>query len=685
MTAPSRVLWALDNEIGADSFERLCTALLYRSGFRNILPVGGTHDDGRDAEEILQEGHDEDGRRTFFQYSLEKKWESKLRRELNKVKRLCHQIEVFVFVTTSTVTARKLKSLRSEVKRRFGWTLQVFYREFLRHNLEEVHPDLADRYLGIRDTSAARRIRRTIRLPDPEVPELRAVRALFDSGQYEAAIPRIKDVMAITNRPALCWVLVADAEYILANYARALQAAEKALESELDLYEAKFVKGCILVEHGIASKVRAMIVQGRQIFGDLIKTSKGKKDSALAYNLANALSALQEYQQAVRHYRRCLERNQLDAQAWKNLGSCYHHLGNHEEEFRCLDRALAIDPDLPEALLSKGQTLGTVYQNYHEGVVLIAKAIEADSDFARRNFRVYWWKAKFLMELRRDEEAIRSIDEGLKIAAGDQYLLDLKATALAKMWRGDVTYVSRAREFFRFRIEINEKDFASLVELAEIARKGGEETEAKDYSARALNLLSSLRHRQTGKSFPLTWSEWDQLTESIGTYVKYRSMCPIERELFDEQWADVICDELWLRLGVIFSQLCKHVMGLRANGQLNEVGHLADAMTLSRDGVQEAFILSVDSLAERAADSSKEEKISLVSALISGLCEFALFESPRNISYLMINNGIAQKKIDEAMDVFFARNASDTWVHALIEVILATANARLKLLRDQSP
>jgi tetratricopeptide (TPR) repeat protein len=630
MTMVSRVLWALDNEIGDDSFERLCTALMYRAGFRRIHPVGGTHDEGRDAEEILREGHDEEGRRTFFQYSLEKKWEPKLRKELSKVKRLRHEIEVFVFTTTSAVTARKLKSLHSEVRQRFGWILHIFSREFLRHNLEEVHRDLAEQYLRIKDTTAVRRIRTAIQLPDPEAPELRIAQVLFDSGQYEAAILKIKEAMAVTNRPELCWVMIANAEYALMNYSRALQAAEKALAIDSELYEALFIKGCIMVEDGIASRARSMIVHGRQLFKNLTDTSKGKNDPALAYNLGNAFSAAQEYRQAITQYRRCLRYNNFNAQAWKNLGSCYHELGEHVEELRCLEHALTIDPELPEALFSKGQTLGVVYDRYADGLALLERAIEVDHEFPRRVPRTYWWLAKFRLELGRDDEALRSIDEGLRIAAGDQSLLDLKAVVLAKVWRGHTRYIASAREFFQFRVDVNKNDFASLVELVEIERDNGAESTAKKYAIDALNLLSSPTHPRSSHSFSLAWEEWRRLMNSIEIYTKFRRMRTIDREHFPGNWSGLICDELWLQLGVTFDDLHNYVANLRPSKKQPTIRALIGAMKLSREGVKTAIVASVDSVSRHAIEYSVADKISLVTTLISG--SSSLLSKARQIS-----------------------------------------------------
>jgi Restriction endonuclease len=50
----NQILWTLDNEMDDAEFERLCTDLLGREGYKDIVPIGGSHDRGRDAESRLR-------------------------------------------------------------------------------------------------------------------------------------------------------------------------------------------------------------------------------------------------------------------------------------------------------------------------------------------------------------------------------------------------------------------------------------------------------------------------------------------------------------------------------------------------------------------------------------------------------------------------------------------------------
>ena len=138
----------------------------------------------------------------------------------------------------------------------------------------------------------------------------------------------------------------------------------------------------------------------------------------------------------------------------KNLGTCYFYLNDHKKELVCMEIALSIDPDLPEALISKGVTLGVVYKNYVDGLYLINSALENDKSLAYRWPYVYYWKSIFLSNLNNIPEALTQLEEGLTISPSNLYLLNLKAELLSQLWKTDANFLSKAAEFFEFRIKI---------------------------------------------------------------------------------------------------------------------------------------------------------------------------------------------------------------------------------------
>src|SRR6266436_1638296 len=144
----NRVLWTIDNELGGERFERLSIDLLYRNGYKDIVPIE-PQDGGRDAEEFPRQGRGRDGCAAFFQFSLEEDWKSKLRRDARKLANRRSEFSTLVFVTSQKARGVDVDSLKTEFLREYGWTLVVYSREWLRLQLEVAHPDLAERYLGI--------------------------------------------------------------------------------------------------------------------------------------------------------------------------------------------------------------------------------------------------------------------------------------------------------------------------------------------------------------------------------------------------------------------------------------------------------------------------------------------------------------------------------------------------------
>src|SRR5690349_10629779 len=116
-----------------------------RQGYRNIEPLGGHKDKGRDAIDTDVST----GQVTIFTYSVREDWNVKLNEDLAKIQKYSHPCNRVVFLTTARPTATEKDNKRVEVKRRFGLDLEFYDLERIatlvdnqHQQFRELHPDI---------------------------------------------------------------------------------------------------------------------------------------------------------------------------------------------------------------------------------------------------------------------------------------------------------------------------------------------------------------------------------------------------------------------------------------------------------------------------------------------------------------------------------------------------------------
>jgi tetratricopeptide (TPR) repeat protein len=457
----NQVLWTLDNETDSDTFERVCIDLLYRTGYSDIVPVGKKKDRGRDAQQDRRRVPifiAPSGEKTFFQFSLADRWQKKLEDELEKVKRNNHDIDAFLFVTTASVTGTTRDKLAAHVKDTCGWNLEIRDREWLRLQLEEAHPDLAERHLGIKQPQHA---------PATSIVEMALLAgkqegaALYNAGQFGPAAVALNNWLSTHPDDAPAWRALASCHYQLRHYGDALTAIHHAATLQPYDIATRRILASILVEKGIDELERASLLRGRDIFDEIAQTSPTAAD---AYNLANALSALSKIEDARDLYLLAVERDESMPQAWKNLGSAHEQLGNSEDARRCYEKALALDPTLPEALFAVA-TLQIKDGEHEAGIELLEKVLATD-ERARTHWSGAWaWLADGQYRAGRPMDALRTLTQALGQFPNNHYMLNLKAHLLDAHWAEDKALTAEAERFFHFRLELAPNDFRAVESL----------------------------------------------------------------------------------------------------------------------------------------------------------------------------------------------------------------------------
>jgi tetratricopeptide (TPR) repeat protein len=519
----NKVLWVLDNEMSPKAFERLCVDILFRNGYSNIVPVGGMHDRGRDAESQGAEGSDSAGQMTFFQFSLQKDWKKKLRSELRKVHSEGHQINTFVFVTNQEVSGRDRDRFKQEAANEYGWDLIILPREWLRLQLEEASPDLAQKYLGLQLPESSHRFEVSFEFDEPQAGDPRKAWKLFNKGDYERAAIEIKDYIKKNPNVVVAWEALAWCQYELFRYDEALASINRALDILPESRQALSIRGCILAERGIHQGDQESVKEANSIFKSLLPDSRG----IIHYNYGNTLSALSQYAEAVVQYKIAAEHTPRDARIWKNLATAYHELGEHEEEMECFDRAIEIDPQQPQALASKGVSLFLDFDKAEEAIDFMVKALEASDDLWIRWPHIWYWLGEACRSLKRYEEALAWVERGFRYAPGNAWLRRLKFTIMAEEWRSDSNKAQAALRFFAAVLDEAPLDFSARLEVMRIHVHEGREDDAWSVIQGAFSALKVAVEAEL-KDSGFSIEECATAMEHLPAYLTFRRSQPID-------------------------------------------------------------------------------------------------------------------------------------------------------------
>jgi tetratricopeptide (TPR) repeat protein len=520
------VLWTLDNNFDPFLFERLCTDLMFRNGYTNIVPFGKTKDRGRDAQVSIYKGnHLNNSDRIFFQYSLDKKWESKLNREINKIKSYDQHINSLVFITSQNVSGDKRDKLEYKFSRDYECELIIFDREWLRLQLEEPSKDLARKYLGIPIDILFADAREGAKPSTPSNKKLDKAWELFIIGDYEQALPKLKGILG-KGFDVSVWKCIAWCHYILLNYREALRSIGKSLELDSTSIEALSIKGCILAEAGISENSRTKLALSKNIFLNLVKH---EKSWLIYYNLGNVFSGLQEYNEAKEIYLKAIEKNSEIAEIWSNFGNCLHHLKEHEQELYCFDKAISLKPELSQAFISKANTLGKVYGKYEEAIEILDFTLERDPN-VDRGFPYFWyWRAKFLLEVGEIHSAFESVESGLVNFPDEPSLLDLKSYILQNLWKTESYYFGQAKDFFEMRAYSSSNNYHPFIELAQIHKANNDLENALECITNTINILSPMQAIDNEILTLLNFSVEDLIDSiiNVSIYERFRYSSPV--------------------------------------------------------------------------------------------------------------------------------------------------------------
>lgn len=333
----------------------------------------------------------------------------------------------------------------------------VFGREWLRLQLEEVNPDIAVKYLGPDVLNRYLGPNAIVLLTEGGGLSLKEISQLIDGEQTEAAILQLRRVLEETPDRSEALQLLAWAYYKSHRYEEALAEINRAIR-RVDKPEYRSIRACILTERGIREGDRSSVVAARQIFEELL--SSGPIHTwHIFYNLGNVLGELGDHDAAIARYKLAIELDENQPVIWKNLASAYHHVGQHTQEMECFDKALALDPKQPEALISKATSLILDFDKPEEAVPLLELAFRMNPETLVRWPHVCYWLALGYERLNRLEEALDSVDQGLAQRPGDFATRRLKSHLLIKLAQHDPAFRDRALSFWTLELKAEPLNF----------------------------------------------------------------------------------------------------------------------------------------------------------------------------------------------------------------------------------
>lgn len=285
------------------------------------------------------------------------------------------------------------------------------------------------------------------------------------STQQKHKIALIEAELRQSPTDANLWTEKALYLYELNDFDEALVAINKAWDINHQDINIAWGRGCIFAEYAIAhgGKPRSLLYQAI----DMFNLSKDSVSAALLhYNIGNSLSALHEYVEAISRFNEALSNNpppKLESQIWKNRGSAYYHLGNHDEEISSYKKAVELDNNRWEAYASWALT-ESFLGNYEQAIDLFQKARQCNPHFNDDPNLLYSlayarWKADDYIT------ALTEVEDVLSHIPNHEDGIMLKAYLLMYLWRDNPHYVPQAIKFYESMLLDNPDHLMAKSEL----------------------------------------------------------------------------------------------------------------------------------------------------------------------------------------------------------------------------
>lgn len=483
----------------------------------------------------------------------------------------------------------------------------------------------------------------------------------YYSRDYENAIFYFKNLLRENPQNIAVLEGLSQSQYETFKYKEALFNINKAIELS-GKRNLQFTKACILAEDGIQNRAKGKIIEARNIFKQFI--DNGRNQAGYHYNYANTLSRLGQHQEAIVHYQKCLKINSNLATAWKNLGQVYWDIQEHEKELECYNKALAINPKLPQALFCKGVTLSRIYNQHEEALKLMFEALEYEEEMLLVYPYGYWSIAFAYEKLNKIQDSLRWINKGLEFNPEDRYYLNFKSNLLLEYWQENEWMKEDAIRFFEFRLEL-ENDYKSLFALLTINELDDDE--------RILSLIKKYTPLLKNSSIDTLRECGIKLKEHIVFLFYYDKYQDFRKEYSIHRYLDHLISELFV-ISTEFWEVLDLIFATSFSSAVFEYYRNKSSSIIAQKVLEELMLApnAINVLMEDA-DYSQDEAISLMAHIYLGFPTIIVREFGAQTG--MITGALGLEKPMETDGL------PKPWYDNICEQTLLTTNKKLQLLR----
>lgn len=355
----------------------------------------------------------------------------------------------------------------------------------------------------------------------------------YFTGNHDEASFYFKRLIQNPDPKSMWFLAMAQCQYYMYDYRSAIVHINKALELETDDVFL-LTKGCILAEDGIRNNDAYKLAEAEKIFSDLYTRHP---NAVHAYNLANTISKFNKLKEAEVLYKFALKANPNYAEAWKNLGQIYYDLRKHEDEIKCYDKALSINPDLYQATISKAITKGFIYHQYKNSLKEILATIQKQPRTFSEFPVIYYWLGFFYYKIKDVKESMYWINKGLSNNPGHSLLINLKSKILSEVIEEIDEFLPDAISFFTENYQRNDRDPVNFYHLCKCISKKEDKEKAYEMAIAWLNNQTITQAFQNISNDQLTYEEamllmkvWGYIQSYIIQYPAYRLEVQLENE-----------------------------------------------------------------------------------------------------------------------------------------------------------